>query len=74
MATGIDLFRLFRARLHSPSACLSMVSFYTASFQNKTHTLFMFLGWTAQYKVHWLVPIIGTAFIGVATTGSFVSS
>lgn len=22
-------------------------------------------GWTAQYKVHWIVPIIGTAFIGM---------
>ncbi|KZF20970.1 MFS general substrate transporter [Xylona heveae TC161] len=28
-------------------------------------------GWTAQYKVHWIVPIIGTAFVGIATTGSF---
>ncbi|KAH8162915.1 hypothetical protein CIB48_g5343 [Xylaria polymorpha] len=22
-------------------------------------------GWTAQYKVHWIVPIIGTSFIGI---------
>ncbi|KAI1816588.1 fluconazole resistance protein 1 [Poronia punctata] len=24
-------------------------------------------GWTAQYKIHWIVPIIGTSFIGVGT-------
>ncbi|KAK4234690.1 major facilitator superfamily domain-containing protein [Achaetomium macrosporum] len=24
-------------------------------------------GWTAQYKVHWIVPIIGTTFIGYGT-------
>ncbi|KAH7305589.1 cycloheximide resistance protein [Stachybotrys elegans] len=22
-------------------------------------------GWTAEYKVHWIVPIIGTAFLGI---------
>jgi MFS family permease len=22
-------------------------------------------GWTAQYKIHWIVPIIGTTFIGI---------
>ncbi|KAI0437893.1 major facilitator superfamily domain-containing protein [Xylaria telfairii] len=22
-------------------------------------------GWTAQYKIHWIVPIIGTSFIGI---------
>ena len=30
-------------------------------------------GWTAQYRVHWIVPIIATSFVGIGTTGSFVS-
>jgi hypothetical protein len=31
-------------------------------------------GWTAQYHVHWIVPIIGTFFIGVGFAGSMVGS
>ena len=27
---------------------------------------FFIYGWTAQFHVHWIVPIIGTAIIGVA--------
>lgn len=27
---------------------------------------FFIYGWTAQYHVHWIVPIIGTAIIGVS--------
>lgn len=30
-------------------------------------------GWTAQYKVHWIVPIIGTAFGGVGNVLVFFS-
>ena len=26
---------------------------------------FFFFGWTAQYKTHWILPIIGTSFIGI---------
>lgn len=30
-------------------------------------------GWTAHYRVHWVVPIIGTAFIGAGTSCHFYS-
>ncbi|PLN79778.1 MFS general substrate transporter [Aspergillus taichungensis] len=30
-------------------------------------------GWTAEYTVHWIVPIIGTVFIGVGFSGSMTS-
>ncbi|KAH8717851.1 MFS transporter prlG [Beauveria bassiana] len=30
-------------------------------------------GWTAQYKVHWIVPIIGTAIMGVGNLVIFMS-
>lgn len=30
-------------------------------------------GWTAQYKVHWIVPIIGTAFGGIGNVLVFFS-
>ena len=30
-------------------------------------------GWTAQYKVHWIVPILGTALLGAGMIGAFVS-
>ncbi|OJJ78427.1 uncharacterized protein ASPGLDRAFT_40809 [Aspergillus glaucus CBS 516.65] len=30
-------------------------------------------GWTAYYKIHWIVPIIGTFFIGVGFSGSMTS-
>jgi hypothetical protein len=30
-------------------------------------------GWTAYYKVHWIVPIIGTFFVGVGIMAVFVS-
>ncbi|KAJ5971517.1 uncharacterized protein N7479_001435 [Penicillium vulpinum] len=30
-------------------------------------------GWTAQYRVHWIVPIIGTFFIGVGFSSSMTS-
>jgi hypothetical protein len=29
-------------------------------------------GWTAQYHIHWIVPIFGTFFIGVGFSGSMV--
>jgi MFS family permease len=35
-------------------------------------SLFIY-GWTAYYKTHWIVPIIGTAFLGVGMLISFVS-
>lgn len=35
-------------------------------------SLFMY-GWTAYYKTHWIVPIIGTSFLGVGMLISFVS-
>lgn len=31
-------------------------------------------GWTAQYKVHWIVPIIGTAIMGVGNLVIFMVS
>lgn len=30
-------------------------------------------GWTAEYKVHWVVPIIFTGFTGAGLIFSFVS-
>jgi len=27
---------------------------------------FFIYGWTAEYHVHWIVPLLGTAIIGVA--------
>jgi hypothetical protein len=35
-------------------------------------SLFMY-GWTAYYKTHWIVPIIGTSFLGVGMMITFVS-
>lgn len=35
-------------------------------------SLFIY-GWTAYYKVHWIVPIIGTSFLGVGMLMAFVS-
>ena len=29
-------------------------------------------GWTAQYEVHWFVPIIGTTFVGVGLIACFM--
>lgn len=34
--------------------------------------LFLY-GWTADQKVHWMVPIIGTGFVGFGTFAIFVS-
>jgi predicted MFS family arabinose efflux permease len=34
--------------------------------------LFLY-GWTTQYQIQWMVPIIGTALVGVGLIGSFVS-
>lgn len=31
-------------------------------------------GWTAEIKTHWIVPIIGTAFIGIGIVIAYVSS
>jgi len=31
-------------------------------------------GWTAQYQVHWIVPILGTALVGFGLITTFVSS
>ncbi|KAJ5331705.1 benomyl/methotrexate resistance protein [Penicillium atrosanguineum] len=33
--------------------------------------LFLY-GWTAQYKIHWIVPIIGTGLVGLGLIGSFI--
>jgi hypothetical protein len=30
-------------------------------------------GWTAKYQIQWIVPILGTAFVGRGLIGSFVS-
>ncbi|EXJ66040.1 uncharacterized protein A1O5_10654 [Cladophialophora psammophila CBS 110553] len=30
-------------------------------------------GWTAQYKVHWIVPILGTVLLGGGMVGTFMS-
>ena len=30
-------------------------------------------GWTAEFSIHWIVPIIGTFFIGVGFSGSMTS-
>jgi MFS family permease len=30
-------------------------------------------GWTAEYRVHWIVPIIGTMFVGVGTLLIFMA-
>lgn len=30
-------------------------------------------GWTAQNLVHWIVPITGTALVGMGSIGTFVS-
>ncbi|KAJ5577973.1 MFS transporter cpaT [Penicillium hispanicum] len=35
-------------------------------------SLFIY-GWTAYYKTHWIVPIIGTAFLGVGMLISFMT-
>ncbi|KAJ5082220.1 hypothetical protein N7532_011263 [Penicillium argentinense] len=35
-------------------------------------SLFMY-GWTAYYKTHWIVPIIGTSFLGVGMLISFMT-
>ncbi|KAK3633963.1 hypothetical protein LTR56_015573 [Elasticomyces elasticus] len=29
-------------------------------------------GWTAQYKVHWIVPILGTLFVGIGLIAAFM--
>ncbi|KAJ9603306.1 hypothetical protein H2200_012084 [Cladophialophora chaetospira] len=29
-------------------------------------------GWTAQYKVHWIVPILGTTLLGAGMIGAFM--
>ena len=29
-------------------------------------------GWTVQYHVHWIVPLIGTAFVGVGMLSAFM--
>ena len=34
--------------------------------------LFLY-GWTAKYAVHWIVPIIGTSFVGLGLITTFVS-
>lgn len=33
--------------------------------------LFLY-GWTAQYGVHWIAPIIGTGFVGLGLIGTFM--
>lgn len=30
-------------------------------------------GWTAEYKIHWIVPIIGTAFVGLGNLTSMMT-
>ncbi|KAI9147176.1 cycloheximide resistance protein [Paramyrothecium foliicola] len=31
-------------------------------------------GWTAEYKLHWIVPIIGTSFIGIGIVTAYTTS
>lgn len=33
--------------------------------------LFLY-GWTAEYKVHWIVPILGTTMLGAGMMGAFM--
>lgn len=35
--------------------------------------LFMY-GWSSKYAVQWIVPIIGTSFVGLGLIGTFVST
>ena len=35
---------------------------------------FFIYGWSAQYQVHWFVPIFGTSFVGIGLIGTFVCS
>jgi hypothetical protein len=32
----------------------------------------LFYGWTAEYKIHWIVPIIGTGILGIGMLGVFM--
>lgn len=34
---------------------------------------FFLYGWTTEYRVHWMAPIIGTALVGIGLIGIFVS-
>ncbi|EEP77969.1 predicted protein [Uncinocarpus reesii 1704] len=34
---------------------------------------YLFYGWTAMYRLHWSIPILGTAFIGAGTLCYFFS-
>ena len=34
--------------------------------------LFLY-GWSAYYKTHWIVPIVGTSFVGFGVINTFVS-
>lgn len=31
-------------------------------------------GWSAEKKIHWIMPILGTTWVGFAMTGVFVST
>lgn len=33
----------------------------------------LWFGWTVQHRVHYIVPIVGTAFVGVGVAACFVS-
>jgi hypothetical protein len=50
----------FRLPAMIPAACVIPIG------------LFIY-GWTAQYAVHWIAPIIGTCFVGLGLISTFVS-
>lgn len=60
-ATGDDAVLQPEARLTSllPAYCLIPIG------------LFIY-GWTAQYKVHWIVPILATVLIGIGNIAVFM--
>lgn len=35
---------------------------------------FFWYGWSAEKTVHWIMPIIGTSFVGLGLIGTFVSA
>ena len=44
-----------------------------ACFPETLHEDLFLYGWTTEYKVHWIVPLIGTVFVGYGLLIVFVS-
>lgn len=59
MANGGDMKPEYRLPLLYPGAIMTPLG------------LFLY-GWSAQYKVHWIVPILGTLLLGAGMTGTFM--